>query len=299
MDCLIRTLSRLPPKCSHCFKRSYSHEVFNTLLAERVRLASKLHSRLAEDEGFHIVRGVMRVSIQRCCSVLGLSMLLCCGVSMIGSSASAVPITKLHDQLMQSGDAKGPLTRRGRTGSGATLSTTSPTCTALSSGLESVQSSPRTRGRGANVGTGINGGTGTGTRSRPRRGRGIVPPPPTIVAPCLDPSLGNPSVGTGDEPLLDPTDLGSTDVLVDEFSDPDESTYLDLPIDVLTESDSLEFSPVDAFSAPIVPDIPGLVDRQSVPEPGTLATLGGSILALTWMIRRRRRVGSKSLARLP
>ena len=98
-------------------------------------------------------------------------------------------------------------------------------------------------------------------------------------------------------PLLDPIEpdpidvLVEVDVLVEEFTDSHPSTLFDFPIGALSESGGLppDFSFSDSTSTtPIDRE-----DLQSVPEPGTLATLGVGLLAITWMVRRRQPIRLK------
>ena len=235
--------------------------------------------------------------LERRCSVLALSMWLCSSVFLIGSPAQAVPITNLHDEFTESkshDNRVGATTRRSRWGS--TLPAAAPlgsACTDTPASAESVQTSPRVRGRGASVGAATKGGTGTGTRSRPRRGS--APPPPTVtplVTPCLDPALDTDGESS---PFLDPIEPDPIDVLVEEFTNSDQSTPFDLPTEVLSQSDGVELLSLDFSFTDSIADTPPLdrEDRQSIPEPGTLATLGAGLLAITWMVRRRQPIRLK------
>ena len=230
------------------------------------------------------------MSLECRCSVLALSMWLC-SVLLIGSPALAVPITKLHNEFTESqshDNGVGATTRRSRRG--PTLPTAAPlgsACTDTPASTESVQTSARKRGRGASVGAATKGGTGAGTRSRPRRGS--APPPPTVtplVTPCLDPALDT----DGESNLfLDPIEPDPIDVLVEEFTNSDQSTLFDLPTEVLSQSDGVELLSLDFSFSDSIGDTPPLdrKDLQSIPEPGTLALLGTGLLSLAVFRRRR------------
>lgn len=92
-------------------------------------------------------------------------------------------------------------------------------------------------------------------------------------------------------PLLDPLEPDPIDVLVEEYIDSHQSTLFDFPIGALSESGGVP--PDFAFSDSTINTPVDREDLQSVPEPGTLATLGVGLFAITWMVRRRQPIRLK------
>jgi hypothetical protein len=80
-------------------------------------------------------------------------------------------------------------------------------------------------------------------------------------------------------------------VLVEEFTNSDQSTLFDLPTEVLSQSDGVELLSLDFSFSDSIDDTPPLdrEDLQSIPEPGTLALLGTGLLSLAVFRRRTRK----------
>ena len=208
------------------------------------------------------------------------------GVILIGSPATAVPITKLHGEFAESkSNTKGGAAPLRGLRRGSPLPTPSPAgnaCTNSPASAGAVQVTPRKRVRGPSVEAATEGSTGSGMRTRARR---VGTPPAPIgtlfVTPCLPPPFN-----VGDlNPWLDPIEPEPLDVLVEEFTDPHQPTLFDFPIEGVNASGGLppDFSFSDSTSITVDRE-----DLASVPEPATSAMLGGGLLAIIWIRRRRK-----------
>ena len=112
------------------------------------------------------------------------------------------------------------------------------------------------------------------------------------MTPCLDPAS---DTNSGLNPFLNPIEPDPIDVLVEEFTNSDQPTPFDLPMEVLSQRDGVELLSLDSSFSSSIGDTPPLdrEDRQSIPEPGTLAMLGAGLLGITWMVRRRQPIRLK------